>query len=234
MLSADAYFRKYRMNPIDYIHRFIFVSDFIRKKHSSFNPAYQTREKLLYNFVPDLDKIVPTTIKGDYFLFYGRLSREKGIDTLIKAAEKAGTRLKVVGTGSLYEKYIAASYKNIEFLGYKTGHDLSELIRLASFVLVPSEWYENNPLTILEAYSHGKPVIGSAIGGIPEIIDEGKTGFLFEPGNEAQLVERLLKAEQMTQANYHEMSMKAREFAQTHFHPGSHYRDLVAIYKEVI
>ena len=76
------------------------------------------------------------------------------------------------------------SYQNIEFLGYKTGHELSELIRHASFVIVPSEWYENNPLTILEAYSQGKPVIGSAIGGIPEIIDEGKTGFLFEAGNE--------------------------------------------------
>ena len=234
MLSADAYFRKYRMNPIDYIHRFIFVSDFIRKKHSSFNPAYQTREKLLYNFVPDLDKIVPTSIKGDYFLFYGRLSREKGIDTLIKAAEKAGIRLKVVGTGSLFEKYIAASYKNIEFLGYKTGHDLSELIRLASFVIVPSEWYENNPLTILEAYSHGKPVIGSAIGGIPEIIDEGKTGFLFESGNEEQLVERLFKADRLSESDYREMSEAARAFAQTHFHPETHYRDLMTIYSELV
>ena len=234
MLSADAYFRKYRMNPIDYIHRFIFVSDFIRKKHISFNPAYQPREKLLYNFVPDLDKIVPTIIKGDYFLFYGRLSREKGIDTLIKAAEKAGIRLKVVGTGSLYEKYAGASYKNIEFLGYKTGNDLSELIRQASFVIVPSEWYENNPLTILEAYSHGKPVIGSSIGGIPEIIEEGKTGFLFEAGNEAQLVERLLKADRLSEDGYQKMSAAARKFAQLHFHPDNHYRELMNIYGELV
>ena len=234
MLTADAYFRKYRMNPIDYIHRFIFVSDFIRKKHSSFNPAYQPREKLLYNFVPDLDKIVPTIIKGDYFLFYGRLSREKGIDTLIKAAEKAGIRLKVVGTGSLYENYKGASYKNIEFLGYRTGHDLSELIRHASFVVVPSEWYENNPLTILEAYSHGKPVIGSAIGGIPEIIEEGKTGFLFEAGSEAQLTQRLLKADQLPEVDYQRMSSAAREFALSHFNPETHYRDLMKIYTELV
>jgi glycosyltransferase involved in cell wall biosynthesis len=93
----------------------------------------------------------------------------------------AGIRLKVVGTGSHYEKYIAANYKNIEFLGYKSGRELSELIRQASFVIVPSEWYENNPLTILEAYSHGKPVIGSRIGGIPEIIEEVKPGFFLKP-----------------------------------------------------
>ena len=91
MLSADAYFRKYSMNPINYIHKFIFVSDFIRKKHISFNAEYYPKEKLLYNFVPDLDKIAPTSIKGDYFLFYGRLSREKGIDTLLRAAEKPGS-----------------------------------------------------------------------------------------------------------------------------------------------
>jgi glycosyltransferase involved in cell wall biosynthesis len=234
MLSADAYFRKYRMNPINYIQRFIFVSDFIRKKHISFNAAYQPREKLLYNFVPDLDKIVPTTIKGDYFLFYGRLSREKGVDTLLKAAEKAGIRLKVVGTGSLYEKYIAANYKNIEFLGYKSGHQLSELIRHAGFVVVPSEWYENNPLTILEAYSHGKPVIGSRIGGIPEIIVEGETGFLFEAGNQSQLTDALVKADSLSENEYQKMSTAARAFAGSHFNPDTHYNELINIYKELV
>jgi glycosyltransferase involved in cell wall biosynthesis len=234
MLSADAYFRKYRMNPINYIQRFIFVSDFIRKKHISFNAAYQPREKLLYNFVPDLDKIVPTTSKGDYFLFYGRLSREKGVDTLLKAAEKAGITLKVVGTGSLYEKYIAANYKNIEFLGYKSGHELSELIRHAGFVIVPSEWYENNPLTILEAYSHGKPVIGSRIGGIPEIIEEGVTGFLFEAGNQSQLTDALMKADLLSGDDYQKMSNAARAFAGAHFNPDTHYNELINIYKELV
>ncbi len=234
MLSADAYFRKYRMDPIDYIHRFIFVSDFIRKKHISFNAAYKTREKLLYNFVPSLDKITPTIIKGDYFLFYGRLSREKGVDTLLKAAEKAGIKLKVAGTGNLYEKYIAASYNNIEFLGYKTGNELSDLIRHASFIIVPSEWYENNPLTILEAYSHGKPVIGSAIGGIPEIIEEGKTGYLFQAGDETELTQALLKADKLSEADYQQMSKSAREFANSHFEPEKHYNDLMNIYSELL
>jgi glycosyltransferase involved in cell wall biosynthesis len=234
VLSADAYFRKYRMNPIDYIHRFIFVSDFIRKKHISFNAAYKTREKLLYNFVPGLHQITPTNTKGTYFLFYGRLSREKGVETLLKAAQKAGIRLKVVGTGNLYEKYVAASYKNIEFLGYKTGRELEGLVKNASFVVVPSEWYENNPLTILEAYSQGKPVIGSAIGGIPEIIEEGKTGFLFEAGNEEQLTKCLVTADRMDVPGYERMSTAARAFANRHFEPEQHYEQLLTIYSELL
>lgn len=234
VLSADAYYRKYRMNPINYIHRFIFVSDFIRKKHIIFNAAYKTKEKLLYNFVPDLNKIAPTITRGDYFLFYGRLSREKGVETLLKAAQKAGIRLKVVGTGNLYEKFIAANYKNIEFLGYKSGIELDDLIRHASFVIVPSEWYENNPLTILEAYSHGKPVIGSDIGGIPEIIEDTKTGYLFESGSEAQLTEALIKADQLSETDYQKMSMAAREFANSHFEPEKHYQDLMNIYTELL
>jgi glycosyltransferase involved in cell wall biosynthesis len=234
MLSADAYFRKYSINPINYIHKFIFVSDFIRKKHISFNAEYHPKEKLLYNFVPDLDKIVPTSIKGNYFLFYGRISREKGIDTLLKATEKTGISLKVVGTGSLYEKYISINYKNIEFLGYKSGNELSELIRYASFIIVPSEWYENNPLTILEAYSYGKPVIGSRIGGIPEIIEEGQTGFLFEAGNQSQLTDTLLKADLLSDTDYQKMSIAARAFASSHFHPELHYTNLMNIYNELV
>ena len=123
---------------------------------------------------------------------------------------------------------------NIEFLGYKSGHELSELIRHASFVIVPSEWYENNPLTILEAYSHGKPVIGSRIGGIPEIIVEGKTGFLFEAGNQAQLKRCAGKSRfAFRKMIIKKCQMAARDFAGSHFNPDTHYNELMNIYKEL-
>lgn len=234
LLSVDAYYRKYRINPIRYAEHFIFVSDFIRQKHIEFNPAYQAKASLLYNFVPGLEKVNPVHTKGDYFLFYGRLSREKGVDTLIQAAKQAGIRLKLAGTGSLSEKYSSNPDSRIEFLGHQTGAALWKLVSQASFVLVPSEWYENNPLTILEAYGLGKPVIGSRIGGIPEIVQDGQTGFLFEPGNTNELAERLRKANDMNDTDYQRMSMSARRFANRTFDPETHYQQLIKIYTETI
>ena len=66
--------------------------------------------------------------------------------------------------------------KNVEFLGYKKGRELKDLVKNAYFVIVPSEWYENNPMSIIESYSEGTPVIGAKIGGIPEIVVEDETG----------------------------------------------------------
>lgn len=68
-----------------------------------------------------------------------------------------------------------------------------DLKKNAYFVVVPSEWYENNPMAIIESYCEGVPAIGSRIGGIPEIINEGKTGYIFKPHNTTELTERLLK-----------------------------------------
>ncbi len=234
LLSVDAYYRKYRINPVRFAERFIFVSDFIRQKHIEFNPAYQPKASLLYNFVPGLEKVNPVHTKGDYFLFYGRLSREKGVDTLIQAAQQAGIRLKLAGTGSLSEKYDSSPDPRIEFLGHQTGAALWKLVSQASFVLVPSEWYENNPLTILEAYGLGKPVIGSRIGGIPEIVQDGQSGFLFEPGNINELAALLKKADDMDELEYQRMSMSARRFANKTFEPEKHYAQLIKIYTETI
>jgi glycosyltransferase involved in cell wall biosynthesis len=184
--------------------------------------------------VPGLEKVNPVHTKGDYFLFYGRLSREKGVDTLIQAAQQAGIRLKLAGTGSLSEKYGSSPDPRIEFLGHQTGAALWKLVSQASFVLVPSEWYENNPLTILEAYGLGKPVIGSRIGGIPEIVQDGQSGFLFEPGNINELAALLKKAADMDELEYQRMSMSARRFANKTFEPEKHYAQLIKIYTETI
>ena len=82
--------------------------------------------------------------------------------------------------------------QNIEFLGFKKGDELWNIVKNASFIIIPSEWYENNPLSIIESYAYGKPVIGSRIGGIPEILKHDKTGYLFNHGKEADLKKVLL------------------------------------------
>jgi glycosyltransferase involved in cell wall biosynthesis len=234
VLAIDAYFRKFIVKPVHYIDRFIFVSEFIQRKHIEFNPEFAPKAVKLYNFNPAIDSIVPSINKGDYFLFFGRISREKGILTLIEAALKAKVTLKVVGTGPMFDQLKAKHHENVDFLGYKSGDELWTLVRDASFIIVPSEWYENNPLTIIEAYSFGKPVIGARIGGIPEIVEENVTGYLFEPGNKSELGKQMQFANNLSDVEYSEMSKNARSFAEKYFSPDEHYNSLITIYKDVI
>jgi len=233
MLSFDAYFRKYIVKPVNLIDQFIFVSSFSMEKHIEFEPSYKSKALKLFNFNPQLHTVKPAPLKGNYFLFYGRLSAEKGLDILIKAALMANIPLKVVGTGPLMEKFENTSFDNIEFLGFKQGSELWDLVRNASFVVVPSVWYENNPLTIVEAYSYGKPVIGSKVGGIPEIIEESETGYLFQMGDEEDLAAALQKANNVSESRYSQMSANARQFAEIHFNPDLHYHELMNIYNNL-
>lgn len=233
-LTLDAYYRKYFINPINYIDRFIFVSRFSFNKHLEFNPSYINKADVLYNFIPNFDKMKPSYNRGSYFLFFGRLSREKGIQTLIEAAISANTQLKIVGSGPLMDTVLNYQSDLIEYLGYKEGKDLWTIVQNASFIIVPSEWYENNPLSVLEAYVNCKPVIGARIGGIPEIIDESNTGFIFDSGNKQQLQSLLLKANSLDDLQYNTMAVNARKFAEDHFHPIKHYQKLIQIYDEAV
>jgi glycosyltransferase involved in cell wall biosynthesis len=129
--------------------------------------------------------------EGSYALFTGRLSHETGIGTLLEAVKGTGIPLKIAGTGPLLsalENQVAKSgEKNISFEGHCTGERLAALYREAALVIVPSEWFENAPTVILEAFAYGKPVVAARIGGIPEMVDEGRTGRLFTPGHAREL-----------------------------------------------
>lgn len=234
ILALDAYFRKYFIKPIEYIDRFIFVSKFIMNKHIEFNAEYFPKSEMVYNFIPKFESQKKQNLKGKYLLYYGRLSKEKGITTLIQAAEKSKLSLKIVGTGPLYDTYSEYQSEYVSFLGYKSGKELWNLVTNSSFVVVPSEWYENNPLTIIEAYSLGKPVIGAQIGGIPEIIVDKKTGFLFKSCDVNSLYEVLLKAIQINDEEYDNMSNYALGFAKSNFSDEIHYKKLISIYNDVI
>jgi glycosyltransferase involved in cell wall biosynthesis len=234
ILTIDAYFRKYIMKSTNYIDRFIFVSQFSMNKHIEFDSSFQYASDQLYNFMLNFDLAIPSKSRGQYFLYFGRLSREKGVMTLIEAAKSSDFKLKIVGTGPLFSNLKENSTKNIEFLGYKQGEELYEIIRNASFVIIPSEWYENNPMTIIESYSFGKPVIGADIGGIPEIIIENETGYLFNSGNHIELSQVINKATRLSSEQYRLMSNNARNFAEEFFNPIKHYKKLSNIYRETI
>lgn len=239
-ISAFEYlFHKYFIPFEKYFDRIILPSKFSYEKHARIK---KIKHKInhLYNFYPNLnDECINKNI-GSYFLFYGRFAEEKGLITLINAwfKVKVKTNLKIVGTGPLSnivkERIDQAKAKNIEMLGFKYGTELVGLIKNSSFVIVPSEWYENNPLTVIEAYSFGKPVIASNIGGIPEIVKDNITGYLFEMKNVSQMKSIIEKASQISQSEYEQLSINARKFAEENFSEDNHYNKLIEIYSQAI
>ena len=165
----------------------ICCSEFLKRKMDS-NPLFAGKTLALHNFVDKAEK--QETEKQNYVLYFGRFSREKGIDTLIQVCkELPEIPFVFAGTGPLEEEL--AGVPNIQNVGFQRGQDLETLIRQARFSVCPSQWYENCPFSVMESQLYGTPVLGADIGGIPELIEEGKTGELFESGNAAQLKEKI-------------------------------------------
>mgnify|MGYP001056584397 CR=1 FL=1 len=136
----------------------------------------------------DTSRIEASGQDKGFVLYLGRLSPEKGVETLLRAhaADDAAWRLVVAGSGPLLGR-LQSEFPLAEFTGHLTGADLEAKLREASLIVVPSEWHENNPLSVLEAMAHAKPIVASRIGGIPELIRHGQTGLLFEPRDIKQL-----------------------------------------------
>lgn len=196
------------------------------------------REKLVYipNFV-DVSRFAPSFEPGGYVLYVGRLSHEKGVLSLLKALRGAGIPLRIVGDGPVRQKteemVNQEGLKDITFEGYQSGEKLADLFRNAAFLVMPSEWYENAPVTLLEAYAYGKPVIGSRIGGIPEMIEEGETGELFESGNIGELREKILTLWE-SRKNIVFMGQTARKRLQEKYSPEIHYSKLIEVYQKAL
>lgn len=129
--------------------------------------------------------------KGDYYCYIGRLSHEKGAKTLIEAARQLPYKLIVIGGGPLAEDLKDGASDNIEFVGHKDWDEIKQLVGHARFSVIPSEWYENNPLSVIEAECLGTPVLGARIGGIPEFIEEGVTGMTFTSKDIADLKDKI-------------------------------------------
>ncbi len=236
VMAAEQYFRNAFFNPAKYIDGFIYVSNFARDIHEKYMPALKDRPNItLYNFsasIADRPKTMPT---DKYFLFFGRLSYEKGVKTLLEAfRELPQCRLKVVGAGPKEDELKTFvnenGMRNVAFLGYKVGRELADLVSNASFTVVPSEWYENNPMTIIEAYSVGTPVIGARIGGIPEIVIDSRTGFMFESGNAKDLQNAIQKADALDGKSYTALSRNAIDFAHRNLGKESYWEKLISFY----
>jgi len=218
----------------DNLDRIVVPSEFFRNKHIEWGwPA----EKLIYvpNFVR-ADAFTPRVEPGDYFFYFGRLALEKGVATLIRATARTGVRLRIAGTGP-EEAMLKALAKevggDIEFLGFVSGAPLRTLVREARAIVLPSEWYENAPMSLLEAYASAKPVIGARIGGIPEMVNEGKTGWLFESGSVDALAERLRWMQSQPDAEIASMGAQGRRLVEENFNERLYLDRMLKLYESL-
>ena len=181
---------------------------------------------VLCNFI-DVEKTKRDNYdKGKYYCYIGRLSHEKGIKTLVEAAMQLPFHLKVIGGGPLSEELQqSAKSKNIEFLGHKRWNEIKDIAGEARFTVTPSECYENNPLSVIESKCLGTPVLGANIGGIPELIEDGKTGMMFESRNMNELKNKI---KQMFSANF-DYAQIAEE-SQKRYSADSYYKEIMKIY----
>jgi len=217
----------------DCVSRFVVPSRFYIDKFVEWGWPRETF-RYVPNFV-DADRYDPCYASGEEFLYFGRVSREKGVATLIRAAAKSGVALAIVGTGPQLEELtaLAQSLKaKVRFLGYLTGDALHQAVRAARAVVLPSEWYENAPMTILEAYALGKPVLGARIGGIPEMIKPGHTGLTCASGDVDSLAEALT-ALSSNSATLEAMGHEARLYVEENFSAARYFERISGIYREL-
>lgn len=204
--------------------------------------------QVLCNFI-DVSKVQnPSLKKEDYYVYLGRINSSKGVPTLCKAASQLPYKLIVIGGGELLPE-LQAQYKdcaNIEFIGQKNWDEFRPILEGARFMVLPAEWSENNPLTVIESQSLGTPVLGARIGGIPELICEsgcagdaaGKNGTAQNAGENGVAngmtfvsgdVEDLkAKIEQMFAAEFDYASIA--KAAQARYNAEAYYERLMKVY----
>ena len=218
------------------VARFIVPSRFyLSKMRESGIPA----EKLVCipNFT-DVSRFEPRYDPSDYCVYFGRLSEEKGLPTLLQAMQSLGQgRLLILGEGPLrprLEEVIEQKrLRNVELLGAKSGRELQDLVAGARFSVIPSEWYENCPLSGIESFAAGTPVLAAAIGGLPEMVEDELTGLLFEPFSAMDLRDKMTRlfGDDRLVAN---LGRRARAKAEREYDARSHLAKLLPVYSTAI
>ena len=222
------------------IDKYISPSRFLRNKFidAGYDPGkFVCQPNFLHvkNYTPHYEH-------ENYYLYLGRLENIKGVRTLVDAFlalpdHLNGLRLKIAGTGSLkielQSQLKTLATDRIEVLGYLKGKRLEKVIQNAKAIVIPSEWYENYPYSVLEAMAYGKPVIASRIGGIPEIVDDNITGILFEPFECNNIVNAIVKFEKISFSEIKSMGKNAREKVEYFNSPEKYLESTIALYESL-
>ena len=216
------------------VDRFVVPSRFYMEKLKEWGmPADRFRH--VPNFV-EASRYTPQFAPGKGFLYFGRLSREKGIATLIRAAAQARCPVSIAGAGPQLDELRALAHEtgaDVTFLGYLSGAALHSVIASSSAVVLPSEWYENAPMSVLEAYALGKPVIAARIGGISELLLEGETGMGFRSGDVQSLAGAMSEFAAYGSTRIQAMGGRAREWVEADFTAERYRERITEVYNEL-
>lgn len=235
-LEAYAYKLKKTYKKIDLV---ITPSAFYKKKIDEAG-VFKCPVVHMPNFLPEGAEY-SISEPGSYILYFGRLSHEKGTMTLLKAYKKANVNkpLYYVGTGPIkeqLEEYVKEHNLSdkVKLLGFKSGEELKKLVRESLCVVLPSEWYENGPYSIMEALAVGKPVIVTSLGGLPEMVDNGENGYVVSPFNTEELSTALTAICKLEANQLKLMGEKSMQKARKLFDSGKYTEDLLLRYKELL
>ncbi len=213
------------------VDAYVALTDFAKQK---FVQAGLPAEKISVkpNFVsPDPG---PGEGAGNYFLFVGRLTESKGVQVLLKAWRQLPGKieLKIAGDGELAPLVReAASDPRIHFVGRLPPDQINDLMGKAAALIFPSVWYEGLPKTILEAFARGTPVIASKLGSMIELIEDGKTGTHFKPGDAGDLAATVSRV--IAQNSLCTMRKDVRERFLSAYTAEANYRMLIELYDRV-
>lgn len=213
---------------------FIAPSQFLKNKMVEFG---QDAEKItvLPNFINLLSGSTPPL--GDYLLYTGRLVEEKGLFTLLEAAKlMPEVPVRIMGTGpihnDLFNKITLEQINNVKLVGYKSGTEWQRELDNARGYILPSIWYENYPVSVLEAAVRGKITFASRVGGLPEMIDDGVDGVLFEMGNAKELAQKI-KEFWNNEEKLKQLGEKARQRVLQQNNPEKYYQKIMEIYQRL-
>ena len=218
----DAYVWRW-LPAYNYVDTIICCSRFLKSKLDT-QERLRSKTVAIHNFTDD--KLRYIADKQGYVLEFGHLSKDKGTLTLLEVARRMpGTKFVFAGYGAAVEEI--ENQPNANYEGFKTGGELEILIRQAAVSVCPSEWYENCPFSVIESQMYGTPVIGSRMGGIPELIQEERTGEIFEAGNPDDLEKKLRSILE----NPERLQAYTQNCLQAQFEtPESYYEKLMGVY----
>jgi glycosyltransferase involved in cell wall biosynthesis len=224
------------MNIYKNVDAFITPSEFLKNKLVA-NGFDENKIHCIPTFTISKTE-VDEPIIGSYGLYFGRITEEKGVETVVKAYEELLDHiLKIVGDDTTDEairlkKYVNEhNMNNVEFVGFKSGIELENIIKEARFTLIPSIWYDNLPNTALESFQYSKPVIASNIGSLPELVTDGYNGYLFDVGDVKQLSDRIKRLDnsQLVAA----MGANSCKRLESKFSPELHYAEIMSVFERV-